>query len=45
MLDKPGGARDLGLYASMEFPTLFRALEIALEISLGKAPRKARPKA
>jgi pyroglutamyl-peptidase len=45
MLDKPGGGRDFGLYASMEFPTLFRALEIALEISLGKAPRKARPKA
>ena len=45
MLDKPGGGRDLGHYASMEFPTLLRALEIALEISLGKMPRQARPRA
>jgi pyroglutamyl-peptidase len=45
LLDKPGGGRDVGNYASMEFPTLLRALEIALEISLGAAPRKPRSKA
>ena len=45
LLDQPGGARDVGNYASMEFPTLLRALEIALEISLGAAPRKPRSKA
>lgn len=44
LLAQPGG-RDLGQCASMEFPTLLRALEIALEISLGAAPRKPRPKA
>jgi pyroglutamyl-peptidase len=45
MLDQPGGGRRLAECASMEFPTLFRALEIALEITLGKAPRKPRSKA
>lgn len=45
LLDRPGAGRDLGRCASMEFPTLFRALEIALEISLGKTPRKPRSKA
>jgi pyroglutamyl-peptidase len=45
LLDRPGAGRELGHYASMEFPTLFRALEIALEISLGKAPRKLRTRA
>jgi pyroglutamyl-peptidase len=45
LLDRPGGGRDLGNYASMEFPTLFRALEIALEISLGATPRKPRSSA
>jgi pyroglutamyl-peptidase len=45
LLDKPGGGRDVGNYASMEFPTLLRAVEIALEISLGAAPRKPRSKA
>ena len=45
MLDRPGAGRELGQYASMEFPTLLRAVEIALEISLGKAPRKARSRA
>jgi hypothetical protein len=44
MLERPGG-RDLGQCASMEFPTLLRALEIALEISLGASPRRPRPKA
>ena len=43
LLAQPGG-RDLGQCASMEFPTLLKALEIALEISLGAAPRKARSK-
>ena len=45
LLDQPGGARDVGNYASMEFPTLLRAVEIALEISLGATPRKPRSKA
>jgi pyroglutamyl-peptidase len=45
LLDKPGGGRDVGNYASMEFPTLLRAVEIALEISLGATPRKPRSKA
>lgn len=44
MLEQPG-ARELGQYASMEFPTLLKALEIALEISLGASPAKAHPKA
>jgi pyroglutamyl-peptidase len=37
--------RELGHYASMEFPTLRRAVEIALEISLGGPPRKRRSRA
>lgn len=45
LLDKPGGGRDVGNYASMEFPTLLRAVEIALEISLGAAARKLRSRA
>jgi pyroglutamyl-peptidase len=45
LLDRPGGARDVSNYASMEFPTLLRAVEIALEISLGATPRKPRSKA
>jgi pyroglutamyl-peptidase len=45
LLDHPGGGRELSHYASMEFPTLFRALEIALEISLGAAPRMPGSKA
>jgi pyroglutamyl-peptidase len=44
MLEQPG-ARDLAQCASMEFPTLLKALEIALEISLGASPRKPRTKA
>lgn len=44
MLERPTG-RDLSSYASMEFPTLMRALEIALEITLDAAPRKPRSKA
>ena len=44
MLEQPG-ARELGQYASMEFPTLLKAVEIALEISLGAKPRKRSPKA
>jgi pyroglutamyl-peptidase len=45
MLDEPGGARDLANCASMEFPTLLRALEIALEIALDASLRKPRSKA
>lgn len=44
MLERPTG-RDLSSYASMEFPTLMRALEITLEITLDAAPRKPRSKA
>lgn len=44
MLEKPA-TRELGHYASMEFPTLRRAVEIALEISLGGQPRAPRSRA
>jgi pyroglutamyl-peptidase len=44
MLEKPA-TRELGHYASMEFPTLRRAVEIALEISLGGQPRARRSRA
>jgi pyroglutamyl-peptidase len=44
LLAQPGG-RDLGQCASMEFPTLLKTLEIALEISLGEAPRRRASKA
>ncbi|HEX2113460.1 MAG TPA: hypothetical protein VHM01_03565 [Alphaproteobacteria bacterium] len=45
MLDQPGRGRELGQYASMEFPTLLRAVEIVLEISLDAAVRRPRSKA
>jgi pyroglutamyl-peptidase len=45
LLDQPGGWRELGDCASMEFPTLLRAVEIALEITLDAGARKPRSKA
>jgi pyroglutamyl-peptidase len=44
MLEEPV-TRELGHYASMEFPTLRRAVEIALEASLGGRSRKPRSRA
>ncbi len=44
LLEEPV-TRELGHYASMEFPTLRRAVEIALEISLGGRLRMPRSRA